>query len=99
MCYSSAMVSIGIRELRQDASRYVRMAKAGRRVAVTDRGALVAYLVPAEEPANLLARLEAAGEYLPPIGSMLDLLPPPPVPDGKRPLSEVVQELREQERG
>jgi prevent-host-death family protein len=99
MCYLLSMVSIGIRELRQHASRYVRMAKAGRRIAVTDRGSLVAYLVPAEEPANLLARLEAAGEYLPPIGSMLDLLPPPPVPPGKRPLSEVVQELREQERG
>jgi prevent-host-death family protein len=93
------MVSIGIRELRQHASRYVRMAKAGRRVAVTERGALVAYLVPAEEPANLLAQLEASGEYLPPVGSVLDLLPPPPVPPGKRPLSEVVQELREQERG
>jgi prevent-host-death family protein len=93
------MVSIGIRELRQHASRYVRMAKAGRRVAVTERGSLVAYLVPAEEPGNLLAQLEAAGEYLPPVGSVLDLLPPPPVPPGKRPLSEVVQELREQERG
>lgn len=93
------MVSIGIRELRQHASRYVRMAKAGRRVAVTERGSLVAYLVPAEEPASLLARLEAAGEYVPPVGSVLDLLPPPPVPPGKRPLSEVVQELREQERG
>ena len=93
------MVSIGIRELRQHASRYVRMAKAGRRVAVTDRGRLVAYLVPAEQPVELLARLEAVGEYLPPIGSLLDLPPPPSVPQGKRPLSEVVQELREQERG
>lgn len=99
MCYLLPMVSIGIRELRQHASRYVRMAKAGRRVAVTERGSLVAYLVPAEEPASLLARLEAAGEYVPPVGSVLDLLPPPPVPPGKRPLSEVVQELREQERG
>ena len=99
MCYRTTMVSIGIRELRQHASRYVRMAKGGRRVAVTERGALVAYLVPAEEPASLLARLEAAGEYVPPVGSVLDLLPPPPVPQGKRPLSEVVQELREQERG
>ena len=93
------MVSIGIRELRQHASRYIRMAKAGRRVAVTDRGRLVAYLVPAEQPVELLARLEAVGEYLPPIGSLLDLPPPPSVPQGKRPLSEVVQELREQERG
>jgi prevent-host-death family protein len=92
------MISIGTRELRQHASRYVRMAKAGRRVAVTERGVLVASLVPAAESAGLLARLEAAGEYLPPVGSVLNLLPPPPVPQGKRPLSEVVQERRGQER-
>jgi len=87
------MISISIRELRQHDSRHVRMAKAGRRVAITERGAPVAYLVPAEEPASVLARLEAAGDYLPPVGSVLDLLPPPPAPPGKRPLSEVVQEL------
>ena len=34
---------IGIRELRQHASRYVAMAKAGMRVPVTDRGKLVAW--------------------------------------------------------
>jgi hypothetical protein len=61
-------------------------------------GVEVVYLVPAEQPVELLARLEAVGEYLPPIESLLDL-PPPSVPQGKRPLSEVVQELREQERG
>ena len=98
MCYSAGMVSIVIRELRQHASRYVRMAKEGRRVAVTERGSLVAYLVPADEPAGGRARLEAAGAYRPAVGSLLDLLPPPPTPEGSRPLSEVVEELREQER-
>jgi prevent-host-death family protein len=98
MCYSAGMVSIGIRELRQHASRYVRMAKEGRRVAVTERGSLVAYLVPADEPAETRARLEAAGAYRPAVGSLLDLLPPPPTPEGSRPLSEVVEDLREQER-
>jgi prevent-host-death family protein len=92
------MVSIGIRELRQHASRYVRMAKEGRRVAVTERGSLVAYLVPADEPAEARAQLEAAGAYRPAVGSLLDLLPPPPTPEGNRPLSEVVEDLREQER-
>ena len=93
------MVSIGIRELRQHASRYARMAREGRRVAVTDRGTLVAYLVPAEEPAAVVARLEAAGDYLPAAGSVLELLPPPPPPAGRPPLSVVVEELREQQRG
>ena len=92
------MVSIGIRELRQHASRYVRMAREGRRIAVTDRGKLVAYLVPADEPASGRARLEAVGAYRPAVGSLLDLLPPPPTPEGDRPLSEVVEEFRDHER-
>jgi prevent-host-death family protein len=98
MCYTWAVVSIGIRELRQHASRYVRMAREGRRVAVTDRGKLAAYLVPADEPTGVRARLEAAGEYLPAVGSLLDLLPPPKAPEGSQPLSEAVEELRDQER-
>ena len=93
------MVTIGIRELRQHASRYVRMAKEGRRVAVTERETLVAYLVPADEPASARARLEAAGAYRPAVGSLLDLLPPPATPEGSRPLSEVVEELRDRDRG
>ena len=97
MCYITGMVSIGIRELRQHASRYVRMARQGRRVAVTDRGTLVAYLVPAGEPTSARARLQAAGAYQPAAGSLLDLLPPPPTPEGSRPLSEAVQALRDQE--
>lgn len=40
--------SIDIQELRRHTSRYVAMAKAGFRVPITDRGELVAYLVPAE---------------------------------------------------
>jgi prevent-host-death family protein len=93
------MVTIGIRELRQHASRYVRMAKEGRRVAVTERETLVAYLVPADEPASARARLEAAGAYRPAVGSLLDLLPPPATPEGSRPLSEMVEELRDRDRG
>ena len=93
------MVTIGIRELRQHASRYVRMAKEGRRVAVTERETLVAYLVPADEPASARARLEAAGAYRPAVGSLLDLLPRPATPEGSRPLSEMVEELRDRDRG
>jgi prevent-host-death family protein len=92
------MVTIGIRELRQHASRYVRMAREGKRVAVTDRGTLVAYLVPTEAGAPLLDRLEAAGDYTPPAGSVLDLPPAPPPPRGARSLSEALEELRGQER-
>lgn len=98
MCYIRGMVTIGIRELRQHASRYVQMAKDGQRVAVTERGVLVAYLVPSTDQATLVERMIAAGEYEPAAGSMLDLLPPPPAPAGVRPLSEVVREMRDEER-
>lgn len=89
---------IGIRELRQHASRYVAMAKAGKRIAVTDRGKLVAYLVPAEEPTTTFQRLVAAGQVTPATGNILDHLPPEPARPGERPLSQVLQEMRDEER-
>jgi prevent-host-death family protein len=90
--------SIGIRELRQHASRYVAMAKAGRRIAVTDRGELVAYLVPANEPTTTYQRLVAAGQVKPATGNLLDHLAPDRAAPGERPLSEVLQEMRDEER-
>jgi prevent-host-death family protein len=90
--------SVGIRELRQHASRYVDMVKAGRRIAVTERGQLVAYLVPAGESGSVLDRLAAVGAYRPPAGGIADLLPVPPAPPGRRPLSEVLSELRDESR-
>jgi prevent-host-death family protein len=98
MCPVSEPERIGIRELRQHASRYVAMAKAGKRIAVTDRGELVAYLVPALEPTTTFQRMVAAGQVTPATGNILDHLPPPPAPAGTRPLSEVLQEMRDEER-
>jgi prevent-host-death family protein len=92
------MLTIGIRELRQHASRYLRLVHAGQRVAVTDRGALVAYLVPAGASSSILDRLAAAGDYEPPAGSLLDLPPPPDRPPGSRPLTDVLAEQRDEER-
>jgi prevent-host-death family protein len=90
---------IGIRELRQHASRYVAMARAGKRIAVTDRGKLVAYLVPADEPGSVLDRLEAAGQLRRATRrGFADLLPIPPAPPGEGSLSEALQEMRDEER-
>jgi antitoxin (DNA-binding transcriptional repressor) of toxin-antitoxin stability system len=52
---------IGIRELRQHASVYVDLAEKGYTVDVTNRGRLVAQLVPVREPGSPLERLIAAG--------------------------------------
>ncbi|MBN9096963.1 MULTISPECIES: type II toxin-antitoxin system prevent-host-death family antitoxin [unclassified Pseudonocardia] len=93
--------SIGIRELRQHASRYVAMAKAGQRIPVTDRGELVAYLVPAEEPRSVYQQMVAAGQVRPANGDLRTYLrvhPPLPPEPGERTLSEVLQEMRDEER-
>ena len=89
---------IGIRELRQHASRYVAMAREGKRIAVTDRGELVAYLVPAHQSGTNFERMVAAGQVRLATGNLLDHLPAPPAPPGTRPLSEVVLEMRDEER-
>ncbi|HTF49138.1 MAG TPA: type II toxin-antitoxin system prevent-host-death family antitoxin [Pseudonocardia sp.] len=90
--------SIGIRELRQHASRYVAMAKAGKRIPVTERGKLVAYLVPAEEPTSMFERMVAAGQVRLATGNLMDLLPPPASEPGEKSLSETLREMRDEER-
>ena len=52
---------IGIRELRQHASVYVDLAERGYTVDITNRGRLVAQLVPVREPGSPLERFIAAG--------------------------------------
>ncbi|MGH3186061.1 MAG: type II toxin-antitoxin system Phd/YefM family antitoxin [Streptosporangiaceae bacterium] len=52
---------IGIRELRQHASIYVDLAEKGYTVDITNRGRLVARLVPVSETGSPLERLIAAG--------------------------------------
>lgn len=44
------MISAGIRDLKNNLSRYLRRVRAGERVVVTDRGEVVAELVPAGAP-------------------------------------------------
>jgi prevent-host-death family protein len=93
--------SIGIRELRQHASRYVAMARKGRRIPVTDRGELVAYLVPAHEPTTTFQRMVAAGQVQLAQGNLTDLLAtlePLKAEPGEKTLSEVLQEMRDEER-
>ncbi len=76
--------SIGIRELRQHASVYVDLVEKGQTVDITNRGRLVARLVPARDVESPLERLIAAGIIQPAEdpGSLLDIEPAPPVPEG-----------------
>ena len=60
-CRPAVRHRIGIRELRQHASVYVDLAEKGYTVDITNRGRLVAQLVPVREPGSPLERLIAAG--------------------------------------
>jgi prevent-host-death family protein len=66
---------IGVRELRQHASRYLALVQAGEVVEVTDRGRLVARLVSAEE--DTWEQMVATGEVRPaePGVDILDVKP------------------------
>jgi prevent-host-death family protein len=58
------MRSIGIRELRQHASRYLRDVERGETIEITDRGRRVARLVPPAE-GGAVEQLIAAGRLTP----------------------------------
>ena len=70
---------IGIRELRQHASVYVDLAEKGYTVDITNRGRLVAQIVPVREPDSPLERLIAAGiiEAAEEAGGLADIDPYP----------------------
>ena len=67
---------VGIRELRQNLSKYLRRVERGERLEVTEHGRPVAVLAPLGEPEGPLARLMAAGRVTPPRTDLLELLPP-----------------------
>lgn len=86
---------IGIRELRQNASRYVDTAQNGQLITVTKHGRPVGRLVPVDGPErDDLEWLVTAGELLAPTetGSILDLPiahASPDAPSGKQVLDDI----------
>jgi len=91
------MRSIGIRELRQQASRFLRMVEAGQTLQVTDRGRAIALLVPVPEQ-SVLDALIAAGRAEPAAGDLLDLDPPMPPAKGVPLPSASLARARQKER-
>lgn len=93
------MGSIGIRELRQNASKYLRLVEdRGEPIQITDRGRPVAYLTPVPTTTSRVEQLRASGRIRPGKGSWKDIGPPlEPTPGAPLP-SEVLAEMREHER-
>ena len=89
------MTSIGVRELRQRASSYLRRVEAGETIEITDRGRPVALLSPIPHPSTL-ERLRASGDLAP---ATAENLPEPvePRPGSDAP-SVILARLRDDER-
>ncbi len=90
------MRSIGIRELRQQASKHLRDVERGETIEVTDRGRPVALLVPVPRT-GVVERLIASGQLTPARGDLLAIEPLEPSPEQRLP-SEVLRDLRADER-
>ena len=92
MCYILGLEKIGIRELRQHASRWVAKASAGATIQITDRGRPVARLVPADPVASTRDKLIAEG-LLSPAANPRTSLSADNLLEGP-PLSQILDELR-----
>lgn len=91
-CFMYMNETVGIAELRQNLSRYLRRVESGERLLVTDRNRLVAELDPPPSTGEALDRLIAAGRVSRPGRRGL---PAPMRMDGEpRSLSRAIDEIR-----
>jgi prevent-host-death family protein len=90
------MATVGIRELKQNASKVVARAAAGEVVTVTDRGRAVARLVPIAH--GRLEELRSSGLLRLPTRSVAELGPPPEPSGDGRSLTELLFAMRDEER-
>jgi prevent-host-death family protein len=91
------MKSIGIRELRQRASEFLRLVERGETIEITDRGRSVALLVPVPH-GGIVGRLDATGRLSVADGDVLDLGSPLRPRRGAALPSDVLAEARSHER-
>lgn len=90
------MTKVGVRELRQNLSKYLTEVKKGETLFVTERGVEVARLVPSGPADSPIARLVAERGATMPRGDLLASADASRrKPAGGRPSIEVLNELRE----
>lgn len=91
------MNSVGVRELRQNLSRYLVKVKEGESFVVTERGREVARLSPSGPADSPIARLVAERGATMPRGNLLDRVGALDRPPAGPPFSdEILDELREE---
>lgn len=92
------MERIGIRQMRQDLSRFAARARAGESFVVTDRGVEIAQLVPAPARASAVDRLVAERNARRGHGNLLDVLEQLPEPIAGPLSEETLDDLRAERR-
>jgi prevent-host-death family protein len=101
MCYMATVAGVddvGVRELRQNLSVYLRRIAQGETLRVTEHGHPVALLTPIPYSDDaILDDLEAQGRIVRPRTGRRRRPPVPLPPDGGPPLSEVLQHMREED--
>lgn len=75
-CMEGERTRVGVRELRQNLSVYLRRVAGGETLEVTERDRAVAILAPLPEASTPLGRLVSAGRATAPVGDLLELGPP-----------------------
>ncbi len=89
---------VGVRELRQNLSVYLDRVKQGEALQVTEHGHVVAVLRPVPPNASRIDILIAQGLVTPATRSLRDLPPPRKAPPGTPSMSEILDEMRNEER-
>jgi prevent-host-death family protein len=92
------MIRMGVRELKDGLSRALRRVQEGETVEVTDHGRPIARIIKAWP--SRAQQMISEGRLIPPEleGDLLDLWPPPPLEPGERLGSEILADLRADER-
>ncbi len=90
------MELVGIREMRQNLSRYAQRARHGESFVITDRGQEIAQLTPAPGRGSVVDRLVAERGASRGQGSLLDVMEQLRSPIPGPPSGEVLDELRDE---
>src|SRR2546423_1754612 len=96
----TAPARVGVRELRQNLSVYLDRFKDGETLEVTEHGHPVARLAPLPvQPLSHFEQMIADGRIIPGKGNLADLGMPPAIelPPGSKTLSEILQEMRDED--
>ena len=94
MCYMRPKEArVGVRELRQSLSVYLRRVAGGETFQVTERGRSVAILAPLPSGSTTIERLVAAGRATRPAGDLRELGPPRGRRASRR-VSQILSDMR-----